>query len=103
MLSPRSRGKGSRRPPGRDGGRGKRAKQKRIEWRKRAIHAVDEFPKNSDDIVELIFSVPFERTPSEIIYLFDQRISTTGFRYQANCEDRDTIPRSSSECRLRSS
>jgi hypothetical protein len=83
MLSPRSRGKGSRRAPGRDGGRGKRVKEKAVAWRKRAVHAVDEFPKNCGDIVELYFSVPFGLSAAESIYLFDQCIATTGIRYQA--------------------
>src|SRR5262249_24338261 len=82
MLSPRSRGKGGRRRPGRDGGRGKRSKQGAMTWRKRAVHAIREFPKNCNEIVDLTFSVPFGRTPAESIYLFDQLIAATEIRYQ---------------------
>ena len=79
MLSPRSRGKGNRRCPGRDGGRGK---QKRAEWRKQAVHAVEEFPKNVGELTQLTCFWPLERySAAEWIYLFDQRIADTGIHY----------------------
>ena len=84
MLSPRSRGKGgvggSRRGPWRDGGRGK---QKRAVWRKQAVHAIDEFPRNSGELVELTYFGPWRHSAAESIYLFDQRIAGTGIHYQA--------------------
>jgi hypothetical protein len=84
MLSPRSRGKGglggSRRGPWRDGGR---RKQKRAVWRKQAVHAIDTFPKNSGELVELTYFGPWPHSAAESIYLFDQRIAGTGIRYQA--------------------
>ena len=79
MLSPRSRGKGSRRGPWRDGGRGKR---KAVVWRKQAVHAVEELPKASGEVVELTYLCPSGRSAAESIYLFDQRIARTGIHYQ---------------------
>lgn len=78
MLSPRSRGKGGRRFPGRDGGRGKR---KVPAWRKQAGHAVVELPQVGE-LVELDYSVPFGYSAAEGIYLFDQRIARTGIHYE---------------------
>ena len=49
----------------------------------RAVHAVDELPKNCGDIVELTFAIPSESRAAESIYVFDQGIATTGIRYQA--------------------
>jgi hypothetical protein len=80
VLSPRSRGKGSRRFPGRDGGR---RKQKVVEWRKRAAHAVDALPPSAEGSVDLTYRCPFGRSAAESIYLFDQRIAHTGIRYRA--------------------
>jgi hypothetical protein len=65
--------------PWRDGGRGKR---KAVAWRKQAVHAVEEFPEESGDIVELTYSFPNDHSAAESIYLFDQRIARTGMRYQ---------------------
>jgi hypothetical protein len=81
MLSPRSRGKGSRRVSWRDGGRGKQ--RKGTDWRKRAVHAVDELPKELGDSIELTLSVPYGRTEAETIYLFDQCVARISIRYQA--------------------
>lgn len=83
MLSPRSRGKGSRRVPWRDGGRGK---QKAAEWRKQATHAVDELTALSGEVVSLTYSPPFGRSAADAIYLFDQEIAHTGIRYHAELQ-----------------
>jgi hypothetical protein len=80
MLSPRSRGKGGRRAPGRDGGRGKR---KVVLWRKQALHAIEKFPRNSGELVGLTYFGPFGHSAAERIYLFDQRIAEIGVRYVA--------------------
>jgi hypothetical protein len=80
MLSPRSRGKGSRRVPWRDGGR---RKQKRSEWQKRAAHAVKELSELSGVLVVLPYRCPSGRTPAEAIYRIDQQIARTGIRYYA--------------------
>jgi len=80
MLSPRSRGKGSRRCPGRDGGLGKR---RPTVWRKQVVHAVEEFPKGSGELTDLTYSCPFGHSAAEGIYLFDQLIAGTGILYQA--------------------
>jgi hypothetical protein len=80
VLSPRSRGKGGRRFPGRDGGRRKR---KRPERRKQATHAVDELWQLSGQLVSLMYLCPASRTPAESIYLFDQRIARIGTHYLA--------------------
>src|SRR5262245_53299185 len=80
MLSPRSRGKGGRRFPGRDGGR---RKSKPVEWRNRAPHSVKEPTELPGDLVVLTWYCPFGRSPAESIYLFDQGIARTGIRYHA--------------------
>src|SRR5437868_7092072 len=80
MLSPRSRGKGSRSVPWRDGGKGK---QKAPAWRKRATHAVDELSELPDALMELSYPCPSGRSPAEGIYLFDRQIARTGIRYHA--------------------
>ena len=79
MLSPRSRGKGSRRRPWRDGGR---RKWRSPEWRKQAVHAIEDFPKEAGELVEMFF-FPCDRSAAKSIYLFDQRIAHTGIKYQA--------------------
>ena len=80
MLSPRSRGKGSRRVPGRDGGRRKR---KPVEWRKQATHAVDDVSQLDGVLIELTHVCPFGRSAAECIYLFDQEVARAGIRYHA--------------------
>jgi len=79
MLSPRSRGKGGRRFPGRDGGA---RKHRPVRWRKQAVHAVEQFPKNVGEVTELTCYWPcLDYTAAEWIYLFDQRIAGTGIPY----------------------
>lgn len=80
MLSPRSRGKGGRRFPKRDGGR---RKQKRPVWRKQATHAADDVTELLGDSVVLTHRVPWGQTPAEWIYLLDQQTAGTGIRYHA--------------------
>lgn len=79
MLSPRSRGKGSRRIPIPTS----RGKRKPVVWRKQAVHAVERFPKDVGELTELTYWGPFGHSAAESIYLFDQRIAGTGIRYQA--------------------
>src|SRR5262249_13008801 len=80
MFSPRSRGKGSRRVPWRDGGKGKR---KVAAWRKQAVHSVDDLAELPGELVALRYVCPADHTAAESIYLFDQRIAHTGIRYHA--------------------
>ena len=80
MLSPRSRGKGGRRFPGRDGGR---RKQKAVEWRKQAKHSVDELSTFTEESVAMNYFCPSGQSPAEAIYRFDQEIARTGIRYYA--------------------
>src|SRR5262245_3339791 len=80
MLSPRSRGKGSRRFPGRDGGRGK---HKVAQWRKQATHAVDDLSVLPGALAALTYWCRFGQSPAEAIYRFDQQIAGTGIRYHA--------------------
>ena len=80
MMSPRSRGKGSRRGPWRDGGRGK---QKVPAWRKQATHAVENLMELAGELTKVHFLCPFGRTAGESIYLFDQEAARIGFRYFA--------------------
>jgi len=80
MLSPRSRGKGSRRVPWRDGGR---VKRKRPTWRKQATHSVDEVPEAWDEVVELTYRPQSRRSPAEAIYLLDQEVAGMAIRYTA--------------------
>jgi hypothetical protein len=79
MLSPRSRGKGNRRPPVPSS----RRRQKKIEWRNRAPHAVGDASELPGELVEAIYRCPFGRSAAESIYLFDQRVAGTGLRYYA--------------------
>ena len=95
MLSPRSRGKGGRRVPGRDGGRGKRTK---VKWRHQAVHAVERFPEHVGEIVELTFPVPYGRSAGESIYLFDQRLAGTGIRYQVELRGTNFVIRVPASC-----
>src|SRR5205814_6331606 len=74
------RGKGSRRVPWRDGGKGRR---KRAEWRKQAPHAVNDLSLLSQPVAELQYECPGGRSPAEGIYLFDQRIARSGIGYHA--------------------
>src|SRR4051794_10137688 len=80
MLSPRSRGKGKRRFPGRDGGR---RKQKPVAWRKRATHAVDDRSELPGQLVELSYVCSFDQSAAQAIYSFDQALAHTGIRYHA--------------------
>src|SRR5207245_11648426 len=80
MLSPRSRGKGSRRFPGRDGSR---RKQRIAQWRKQAVHAVDRADELHAPLVPLTYTCPCGKSPAEVIYLFDQSMARIGIRYQA--------------------
>lgn len=80
MMSPRSRGKGSRRLPGRDGGRRKR---KVAEWRKQATHAVDALTELTGELIRLDYHCPFGHAPGESIYRFDQEAARIGLRYFA--------------------
>jgi hypothetical protein len=80
MLSPRSRGKGSRRRPGRDGGR---RKWKVAEWRKQATHAVGAISELVGELTMVEYHCPFRRTAGECIYWFDQEAARIGLWYYA--------------------
>lgn len=78
MLSPRSRGKGGRRFPGRDGGRHKRQP---VAWRKQATHAVANLSELSGELVWVSYQCPSNRSPAQSIYLFDQEIARSGIQH----------------------
>jgi hypothetical protein len=80
MMSPRSRGKGSRRLPWRDGGR---RKQKVAEWRKQATHAVEALTELTGELVRVHYHSPFGQKPGESIYRFDQEAARSSLRYFA--------------------
>lgn len=73
------RSKGSRRFPGREGGARKR---KHPQWRKQAMHAVDESDLG-EPLVFLMYAGEWGEPPSVKIYKFDQEIAKTGIRYHA--------------------
>ncbi len=77
-----SRGKGSRRRPGRSGGARKR---KPIEWHKQATHAVDDARELGEPVVSLRYWGEWGQPPSVQIYKFDQKIAAIGIRYHARC------------------
>ena len=80
MLSPRSRGKGGRRFPGRDGGRGKQRLM--APWQKCANHAVDSFTDTQQEIATVSFYLGSVTSEATIVYRFDQRAAREGFPYQ---------------------
>src|SRR3712207_6428728 len=80
MGSPRSRGKGGRRVPWRDGGRGK---SDRPEWRKQAMHISDHLPADGGEIVELSCRLAYGFHPGDWIYRFDQQMAKIGCLYSA--------------------
>ena len=74
----RSRGKGNRRVPWRDGGA---TRQRRAAWVSRATHAVEESGYLGAGLVEIdLWSM--ER-PEACIYRFDQIAARGGWRYHA--------------------
>ncbi len=75
-----SRGKGKRRVPWRDGGA---HKQKRLEWRKQAMHSVNDISELGEPLVSLTYSGEWGQTAAVKIYKFDQKIAKTGIRYHA--------------------
>lgn len=83
MLSPRSRGKGSRRPPGRGGGKRKRQP---VQWRKRAGHALDDVAQLSGPLEAVQMHGWRGDSATELIYKFDQRMAEAGIRYFADCQ-----------------
>lgn len=66
--------------PGRDGGR---RKSKFPEWRKQAMHAVDDIAELDKPLATLSYRGEWGEKPSAIIYKFDQKIAKTGIRYHA--------------------
>ena len=97
MLSPRSRGKGSRRMPGREGGRrkakailpgGKSNDEDRLTWRKHAQHAVASLADLTEPFCPLVTSGFFGDSAADFIYKFDQCIAKWGLPYYAECTGR---------------
>src|SRR6266436_6614375 len=80
MLSPRSRGKGSRRMPGRDGGR---RKSKPAIWRKQAQHAVDSVDELKGPVHPLLIQGRYGDSAPDMIYRFDQDMAKIGLPYYA--------------------
>jgi len=80
MLSPRSRGKGSRRVPWRDGGR---RKTKSVSWRKQAQHALDSVDDFVGPVHLLMIHGYYGDSASDMIYRFDQAMAKIGVHYYA--------------------
>src|SRR4051794_152216 len=78
--SSQSRGKGSRRWPGRAGGAHKRKKQ---EWEHQAVHMVASRDDLPTPVVSLMYSKPWRKDAAESIYLFDQEAAKAGIVYHA--------------------
>jgi len=79
MLSPRSRGKGSRRLPV-ERGRGKR---KSVNWRKQAQHAVDSVDELKGPTHLLVIHGFYGDWTTDMIYRFDQGMAKIGLHYYA--------------------
>jgi hypothetical protein len=73
-----SRGKGSRRMPWRDGGR---RKQRCSEWRKQAMHAVDDPATLEEPVAALTFRGYLCDKPEHLIYRLDQEMARAGIPY----------------------
>jgi hypothetical protein len=78
--SSQSRGKGSRRWPGRSGGARKR---KVPEWASRAVHAVESLDDLPAAVVSFRYRKPWGKDAAESIYLFDQEAARAGIVYHA--------------------
>ncbi len=78
VRSPRSRGKGNRRFPGRPGG----ARPKKLPiWRNRAQHLVASLEELSQPVVSLVYRGVIGEDAAHNIYLFDQRMGKLGISY----------------------
>ncbi len=75
-----SKGKGSRRFPGRPGGARKNKPQA---WKSRATHALDDPSELGEDISELEYRGIWDKSPSERIYLLDQEFARSQIAYAA--------------------
>ena len=78
-MKEHSRGKGGRRAPGRDGGKGRTV---RAQWEKRAAHMLPSKDALKPVPVRVIFFGRL-RDPSASIYLFDQEANKAGLQYYA--------------------
>jgi hypothetical protein len=86
MLAPRSRGKGSRRWPGRDGGRGKR--KGLATWRKHAQHAATSIAELTQPLEQVVINGFYRDSADDFIYKFDQCMAQMGLQYYAECTGR---------------
>ena len=81
VRSPKSRGKGSRRYPGRPGGARKR---KPIgPWKKRCQHTVSDIRELPQPVTQLNYCGIWCKKPKERAYLFDQEMAKLGISYHA--------------------
>jgi len=80
MLSPRSRGKGSRRLPV-ERGRGKA--KKLVNWRKQAQHTVDSVDELKGPTHLLVLHGFYGDSATDMIYRFDQGMAKIGLHYYA--------------------
>lgn len=83
MLAPRSRGKGGRRFPGRDGGYGK---AKAVPpWRKRAQHCVASLAELPEATAQLVMRGSYGDALEDMIYKFDQCMAKMHLKYYGEC------------------
>jgi hypothetical protein len=82
VRSPRSRGKGNRRFPGRPGGA---RRKKPAVWRNRAQHLVASLAELSQPVVSLVYRGVFGENAAHNIYLLDQKMARLGVPYFARC------------------
>ena len=85
VRSPRSRGKGNRRFPGRPGGA---RPQKPAIWRNRAQHLVAAPEELSPPRATLCYFGAFGENAAHTIYLLDQRMARLGIPYFAQYHGR---------------
>ena len=81
--SPRSRGKGSRRFPGRPDGARKKALLGA--WQHRAKHLVGSLAELRAPVTPISYAGVFGENAEHNIYLFDQEMARRGVRYFAEC------------------
>jgi hypothetical protein len=80
VRSPRSRGKGGRRFPGREGGRRKRRPVG--SWRHRCQHLVEDQSELSPPLVSLWYSGRWGEKLEHRAYVLDQEMAKAGVRWR---------------------
>lgn len=79
-----SKGKGNRRFPGRDGGRGKQNNAQ--SWQLRATHAVENLQSLGKETTEFRYRGAWDKNASERIYILDQEFARAGILYTAELD-----------------